>query len=183
MTCATHIIECLKDRGINPHAFTSSEYGEEYVAANGINYQEGEYSSRAEGKPQWWAVDFKKEVSINSYQISSGSSIDWISGWTLFVSYDNKTWILADAPAYQYPGTKIFELNRTMNARFVRINGGCPLAQSNYDKTTIAFWYIKFFGSFNLVKQQRTKDACATKYRRISYINKNILFSILVFSR
>lgn len=148
--CGTHIVECLRNIKIEPFAFASSEYSSEYPASYGIDYKSTQFCTKYENRPQWWAVDLKKIVSINSYQINAESKNNWISGWNLSISLNNRTWILADAPAYQYPGNKIFKLNKTMNARFIRINGGCPLAPSRYpDKTHLAFYYIKFFGSLS----------------------------------
>ena len=167
MACDSHIVECLRNKGIEPFAFASSEYSNNLKASNGIDYARTEFCSKYENKPQWWAVDLKRIVSISSYQFSSELT-NWISGWTLSISFDNKTWIFADAPAYQYPGDTIFKLNKTMNARFIRINGGCPLSPSKYpDKTHLALYYIKFFGSLSPIPSNRLLTCrCQNNYLR-----------------
>ena len=168
MTCKTHIVECLRAIEIEPFAFASSEYSDNNKASLGIDYEETQFCTKYENLPQWWAVDFKRIVSVNSYQIHAEPINNWISGWTLSISFDNKTWIFADAPAYQYPGDTIFKLNKTMNARFIRINGGCPLSPSKYpDKTHLALYYIKFFGSLSPIPSNRLLTCrCQNNYLR-----------------
>ena len=63
MTCSTNIVECLRNKGIEPEASASSEDG--YPASNALIYTTDTFfRSKKEGKPQWWAVNFKREVSM-----------------------------------------------------------------------------------------------------------------------
>ena len=176
MSCATHLVECLINKGISPKAYASSEFGSSYVAQYGISYTTSNYfHTKRENKPQWWLVDFTEPVAIDSYQIGSGSGCNYITKWTASVSTDFNTWIKVDEKDELSPAQgKIYKLNKTSNARYFKIDGSTPRC-TDYDPTSFGFHYIKFFGSFNLVKPQRTKDACATRYRRDTCINRKFL--------
>ena len=168
MSCSTHIVECLREKHIEPFAFSNSER-ETRKAIYALNYtKENNFCSINEEKAQWWIVDFKRIVAINRYQFCSESSTNWLSGWTFSISLNNKTWILVDSPVYQYPGDKVFNLDNTVNARFVKINGGSPMCTvENHDRTVLAFYYIKFFGSLFPIptKNNRTcKRVFSEKY-------------------
>ena len=115
------------------------------------------YCSENQNFAQWWAVDLKKIASINSYQIRSGSySSQWLSCWTLSVSIDNSSWIIADSPPNQEPGDTIFNLSKPFNARYIKLDGSAAL-YTNGNKALLAFYHIKFFGSLSpLIKHANT---------------------------
>ena len=182
MPCSTHLVECLISKGVSPKAYASSEYDSTWQAQNGIMYDKSKYfHSKRENKPQWWYVDFIEHVDIDRYQIESWCFCNFITNWTASVSTDFNTWTKVDEKEEDVaPQGKTYQLNKTHNARYFKIEGSAPGCT---DPTAFGFYYIKFFGSFNLVKSKRTKDARVTKYRRITYINKNILLSILMYSK
>ena len=147
MTCS-HIVECLRDKGIEPVAFASSRYDNSYSESNALIYDEKNYyNTNYENKPQWWAIDFRQRITIKSYFIKASKTTDWISQWTLFASLDNATWHVIDAPDIGYPCDRTFHLYRKENARYLRINGSSPLDTTRTDKKSFAFYYVKFFGS------------------------------------
>ena len=181
MSCSTHLIECLINEGFSPKAYASSEYNSTLNAQQGITYTNVYYHTKRENKAQWWYVDFIEPVAINSYQIATESSgCSYITKWTASVSIDFNEWIPVDQKDESSPPNgRTYLLNQTSNARYFKIDGSTPKC-TNDDPTAFCFYYIKFFGSFDLVKTQRTKNICVTQYRRCSYINKNILFSIFM---
>ena len=183
MSCSTHLIECLITKGVSPKAYASSEI-DSYDAQQGITYTNIYYHTKRENKPQWWYVDFVEPVAISSYQIATESSgCSYITKWTASVSMDFNEWIPIDQKdEANPPNGKTYQLNSTANARYFKIDGSTPKCTGD-DPTAFCFYYIKFFGSFDLVKFRRTRNACATHKRRVSYIYKNTLFSILIFGK
>ena len=176
MSCSTHIVQCLKDKNISADAFASSEYSTR-PAKNGIDYTtSNDFCSLINGKSNWWAVDFHKIVAIDSYQITSPSSYNFISGWTLSVSFDNKSWELVDAPPYQFPGTKTFTLEKIAKGRFAKIIGGAPLCTTGDDRRVLAFYYVKFFGSINPAHTNKCIKTCVFK----KTIDKSVALLIIL---
>ena len=175
MSCSTHLVECLINKGFSPKAYASSEYSSSSVAQVGITYNKNNlYLTKYENKPQWWYVDFIEPVAIDSYQIEAYSYCNYITKWTASVSTDFNTWKKVDEKEEDVPPQgKTYQLNKTHNARYFKIDGSTPKCTN--DPTAFGFCYVKFFGSFNLVKEQRTKDACATKYRKDTCSNRNYL--------
>ena len=155
MACSTHIVECLRNEGIEPFAFASSESGASY-ASNALDYlTESTFYPKSSYKNQYWAVYFKKTVNLQSYQIKAGtssSSLASIYRWTMSTSMDNLTWTFVSSPAQGNPGDKIFTLDKPINARYVRIEGS-----SLYSVDTSQFWFyhIKFFGSLSPMPSNR----------------------------
>ena len=177
MSCSTHLIECLINKGFSPKAYASSSSDN---AQQGITYNTDDYyHTNRENKAQWWYVDFIEPIAINSYQIATRESgCSRITKWTASVSIDFNDWIPVDQKDESSPPNgRTYLLNQTSNARYFKIDGG---TRGCRDDTAFCFYYIKFFCSFDFVKTQRTKNICVTQYRRCSYINKNILFSIFM---
>ena len=166
MKCS-HIVECLRANGTEPTATSKSHFGS-HVAAIGLEYSTQRYfCSRSQNTTQWWIVDFKQVVSITSYQIKAGNiGGRWVSGWTFSVSLDNSSWIVADSPPYQEPGDTIFKLSKTNYARYVKIEGSAALYTGHNDKTDLAFYYIKFFGSLDPFNHQH--DASIYSKRNVN---------------
>ena len=177
MTCASSIVECLREKNIEPLAFAYSPFSSSYLPKNALYYTaSNHYSSVRENKQQWWSVDFTKIISFHSYSIKTeASGCSWITKWTLLVSKNNRTWTPVDSPPLGVPGDKIFPLNKTVNARFVRLDGssiGCGSIQN----AAFAFYYIKFFGSTMPIKE--ANGSCRSKNK----INTNLLRMIIMIS-
>jgi hypothetical protein len=163
--------------GINPTATATGSIntcGPEYtiIYTNHDNFHSGN-----SGK-QWVLIDFKSTVSIHSYQFRSSSNCgsgSWISEWNISVSFDNTSWVIADSPPIQCAGDKIFNLSKTVNARYLRIDGKAPLYRSSY--IGFGFYYIKFYGSIipmtNSICYQIT---CKHKDNRINVNLMRIVF-------
>jgi hypothetical protein len=172
MSCS-NIIDCLRAIGINPTATATGSVNTEYT----IDYTDhSNFHSGKSGK--WVLIDFKSTVSIHSYQFHSSSNCvsgSWISEWNISVSFDNTSWVIADSPPIQCAGDKIFNLNKTVNARYLKIDGRAPLYSSSY--VGFGFYYIKFYGSIipisNSVCYQMT---CKHKDNRINVNLMRIVF-------
>ena len=173
MTCATHIIECLANKGIKAHASASSEFDVRY-ASNALIYDRSNfYQSAPQSKPQWWSINFKQPISINGYEImdemvNSGSSC--IYNWTLSVSLNNKTWTVIHGPVQNAEAVKSYNFAKSYNAIYVRIDGNSKLAN---DPTRFSFYYIKFFASFIHLKN---RFSCKVQRR----IDMNLIRIILL---
>ena len=103
MTCLTHLVECLKNKGIEPEAYASSVYGSSYVPSKALIYDTSTYYNSKGGTndPQWWSLNFKQKISLNRYTIrTSTHGTDSVSlyNFTLSVSFDNKTWKVVHDP-------------------------------------------------------------------------------------
>ena len=181
MKCS-HIVECLREKGIEPTAFASSKYSDSYSESIALIYNENNYyNTNYENKPQWWAVDFKQRVSITSYFIRALKSTDWISQWTLSASLDNVTWHVIDAPDQGYPDDRTFYLSVNKNTRYLRFNGSSPLDTTRVDKKSFAFYYVKFFGSLEPNIFAKLSEKGKVEYL-ISIIFLSISFLLSFFS-
>ena len=146
--CSKSIVECLRDYKIEPSTEANS-YIARFPPQNAINYSNNEnfhadfYSSQ-----RWWMIDFKTQVSIDSYMFGAGSVCDFIKYWQVSVSDDNITWKVADSPPQQFAENKTFELKYPASARYFKVSnikGDCGY--------TMVFYYIKFFGSYLILKK------------------------------
>ena len=151
MACS-HVVECLRNREIEPEAFATSKYDSSYEPSNALIYDKNsEFCSY--GRPgDWWGVFFKVPVSIAGYQIekfsvNSGSCA--LYNWTLSLSIDNKTWILVHGPIQSTSTDYSYNFSQSYNALYARIDGN---SLWSYDKTAIFFHYIMFFGLPTIVK-------------------------------
>ena len=144
MRCSTNIVNCLRKKGIEPYAFSSSG-SSAAKAIDGI--ASSIFSSNAENSPQWWAVDFKKLVRINGYKITtdtsttSGSSI---YNWTLSVSVDKINWRVINYPP-EGSRNKAISLGNSFISRYARIDGN---SLWSHDKTKITIYEIEFYSSY-----------------------------------
>ena len=110
MSCSTHLIECLINKGVSPKAYASSEFDSTWIAQQGITYTNVLYHTKRENKAQWWYVDFIDPVAINSYQIATTSSgCSYITKWTASVSMDFNEWIPVDQKDESSPPNGILE--------------------------------------------------------------------------
>ena len=179
MKCSTHIVECLRHKSIEPEAFASSYHSDPYKPSNAIEYNDSLIFSTPDANcNQWWAINFRRLVTIDSYQIKapeSKTSSSAIYEWNFSVSFDNETWRIVDYPPKGSPGDKIFKLRSSVDAFFVRINGRSQMTGMNYK---IHFNYIKFFGSITTLKELR-KYSCKST-RVLSYSFNQILFLISI---
>ena len=98
MSCSKNIIECLRDKNVQPLAFTNKEDCK-YVASNAIDYSTSEeFASSNDGSESWIAVDFKQNVTIEKYQIKSSASFtDKLYSWTAYASYDDSKYYMIDS--------------------------------------------------------------------------------------
>ena len=178
MTCPTHLIECLRNKGIEPEAYASSFYDSKREPSNALIIDmSNEYSSQdSDSEPQWWSVNFKKKISLKGYTIRSyipGTYSIALYNFTLSVSFDNKTWKVAQGPLQRNKEETTYELPNPVKAKFVRIDGN-SLSSSN--PQTIYFNYIKFYGSINIAR-------CAASCKTKKGMNLDLLKMILILCK
>ena len=165
MTCLTHLVECLKNKGVEPEARASSIYSSEREPSFALIYDTSKaYRSKDSNEPQWWTVDFRQLISIKGYTIGSfNPSTDTVNlyNFTLSVSFDNKTWKVAHGPLQRHEEETSYNLKKPVNAQFIRIDGN-SLYSSH--PQSIFFHYIKFYGSLNPVIE-KCAVSCKTKKR------------------
>ena len=176
MTCSTHIVYCLRQEGIQPVASASSQFSSSISASNALECDNNNaFDSASQKSPQWWKVDFKKRVSISSYEISTNTPASndvSLYNWTLSVSDDDKNWRVIHGPTQSYSTLKSCTLNKPVNALYARIDGN-----SLYSKDNTEIWirYVKFIGTLN---PKNSKNACTCKHKRV--MNFNLMRIILL---
>lgn len=156
-TCSSSIVECLREIGIEPTTFASSEYSNSERASYALEYStSNNFATKRENKPQYWAIDFKRIVTINSYQIKTQNLAEAFRKWKISTSFDNKTWTLATPINNGFPGDIKYQLNKAYSARYARVDAGC-IAD---DQTFFWMYYIKFFGSLEGSKPANAANSC-----------------------
>ena len=145
MECRTHIVECLRNNGINPSTASSTLHGNSPSSDEGINYTTDKYFFTEDIPNQWWSIDFKNYVAISRYSIKTKSSCNYVNNWTISISNDNKNFKKIDSQGTFYPGDTVYYLKRLYVTRFLRVDGNSPLCSTNY----LGFLYITFFGKTN----------------------------------
>ena len=175
MQCSTNIVDCLRKKGTEPYAFASSEESSSSVAANAIDGTTSKsFFSKPENSPQWWAVDFKRLVSINGYKVTTDTTTTTgsaIYNWTLSVSFNKRNWRVINYP----PGgsrNKVISLGNSFIGRYARIDGN---SLWKTDKTKIAIFEIEFYGSHIARMKVNT---CAVSRKKIISIYLIILLIV-----
>ena len=141
--CGTNIVDCLKTKGIEPHASASSERGKSY-ASNALNYTKDNMFHSDVNAELWWKVDFKRAVTIYKYQIETYKYCSHIKKWNITASNDNRNWRVVDIqPEDGFPCGRNYTMNRVSSARYIRVN---KLKDSEC-LSDMAIIYVKFFGS------------------------------------
>ena len=126
MACSKSIIECLRDKNVQPHAFANYQDSTN-IASNAIDYSTSNYfdsQNAALSYEHWWAVDFKQNVAIEKYQIKeSNSNGDKLYSWQAYASNDSVTYDIIDSPSAGYPNGKIYTLSSPKTMRYFKIIG------------------------------------------------------------
>ena len=169
--CGTNIVDCLKSRGINPIATASSNtsVGDPMNAL--VYNKEAMFHSNIESD-LWWKVDFKRIVTIHSYQIETYNYCAHIRTWNVSVSNDNRHWRVVDyQPEDGFPNGRNYTMQRISSSRYLRVNK----IKDSKCIYSFAFLYIKFFGSIQGVLPEKR----CTQNRKIQ-INNSIFYIILL---
>ena len=146
--CGTNIVDCLREKGINPLAHASSlAYDGKCPALNAISYDVQSIFHSNNDNELWWKADFKRVVTVHAYQIGTDSYCNYLRKWRVMISNDNETWKTIDSPPEEskFPMGKIYVLKKMYSCRFFRIN---KLSDSKCG-SSFAMRYVKFFGSIN----------------------------------
>ena len=175
MQCSTNIVDCLRKKGTEPYAFASSESSSSRAAANAIDGTTSEmFISKQENSPQWWAVDFKRLVSINGYKVMTGTdttSGSAIYNWTLSVSVDKRNWRVINYPP-EGSRNNVISLGNSFVGRYAKIDGNSMWIG---DKTKIAIFEIEFYGSHTAKMKANT---CVVSRKKI--INICLIILLIV---
>ena len=177
--CDKNIIDCLRDRGVNPTAI-ESELGYQgsvaSPASNAINYSTTANYESGTSAGQWWMIDFKQIVNIDTYQIFTypGMEIncDWIIKWKVLASLRNSKWRVIDEPAEGHPNGANYTLKQSVNARYLKIENVNPNSCLN----KMVFRYINFYGALNPMQ------LCPSFVRKHEISHNIIMFIALAYS-
>ena len=153
MICSTHIVECLRNEGVEPEVI-DTKYLNSYYPSYGINYEvtdsENYFNSQV-APNNTWTLDFKRFVSMTGYQFKAGTGINWVKNWNIYIKKNNK-WILADQHQDDIaPDDSIFHFERVISTRYLKIEGG----KTEVGKYYLAFYYVKLFGFSSRVDDNR----------------------------
>ena len=145
--CTTHVVECLRNNKIYPKAY--SPIGS---PNKGLEYTLNSRFDPVSNENNYWYVDLKKKIKIESYQIKTYAECNWVSYWNIYLSNDSITWSESVSSYDGYPYDYIFEINSSRPARYFRIDGNAKRC-TGYEKM-LAFFWIKIFGSIIIEKDK-----------------------------
>ena len=167
MTCLTNIVACLRKEGIEPFAFANNE---NEAAANAIDGTTDKiFQSKQENSPQWWAVDFKRLVSINGYKITADAASTFnsaIYNWTLSISIDKRNWRVISYPPKRSINI-VISLNNSFIGRYAKIDGNSKWI---VDETVIAIKEIEFYGSHRARISAKSQEETIKKIANLCMI-------------
>ena len=179
MNCSD-IVTCLRKDGVKPLAFAKTERSAAENANVAIDYSliNSELLFNSLDEPnQWWAIDFKQYVIIESYQIKVDRFCNFIGNWVVKLSNNNITWTNPVSSGTDYPyNNKPIKLNDAYYTRYFKIEGGAKRGCDvpNY----LAFFQIKFSGkilkSFNTCK-------CRKHYNKHLSLAESLIFLVLYY--
>ena len=159
MQCNTDIVSCITKRGSNVEAFSSSVHNTHYPSI-AFNFSTDTYFHSDFDKPnQFWGIDFRQTVSINSYKITTHNSCNYMRNWTILLSHDNVTYFSVDSHSGVHPNGVLYQLGRYYKTRFLKIAGnapGCGTFEPTY-VNILAFNYVEFFDSSPQMMTYKTK--------------------------
>ena len=163
MTCSKSIIECLRDKNIQPIAFANVEKPG-YIAPNAIDYTSNNYFYSGCCDDYYWAVDFKHNITLEKYQIKDPESdANYIYSWNAYASYDNVTYDIIDTVSRERPQGKNYSIDVPKTLRYFKIFG-----RNVNDARSFSFEYIKFYGATIIKKTKLCQCTCNSK-RIINY--------------
>ena len=164
-----NIIDCLKVKGVKPNAYAS--YNEsDHPAESALVYDRKQFFYATKDY-QWWEVDFKQDVMISSYLISSQCKDDWIYNWKAEISSNRKNYSFVDQHSDTCGST--FVLPTLVAGRYFRIT--CTGKSVHRSNPHMAFLYVKFFGPLYFMFH---KASC----KQSRMINKSVLLLISILS-
>ena len=165
-----NIVDCLKLKGTNPIAFSSTKRYDHENAYAALDYS-GTSIFNSQDKPgQWWAIDFGQQVAVRSYLISVVRDCNWLGKWSIKLSNDNVTWSDPVSSGDDFPFFARIKMKRTYKTRYLKLEGSSKesCGATNY----LAMRYIKFFGD---------ELSHAYNYRK-RYIIKLLLISLTMIT-
>jgi hypothetical protein len=166
--CSGDVLICVRQNGFSPVASSSSSWDSNHVAEKAL-VDDSSHFCAVYGQNQWWKIDFKTNVVVSSYQIRSGSGGGWIYNWKVEVSTDNSNWVLIHTQTNKgcsnFPS---FPTGYSQPFRYFRITGTGPAAGggSTYN---IAFYYIKFIGSYGVYPTKTPTQAPTPTFVKLVY--------------
>ena len=169
--CPSHIVDCLKKRGVELIASASSyQNGHEPEKALAPT----EYFFSGNSPDQWWKVDLKHNVSAHSYYIKRRDECSWVSKWNISVSFDDINWHFISSVDDGYRENKVYYFEQGLvNFRYLRIYGSTPECNDTY---FYAFTEISIYGYLNAYHPK----LAFCSFSPSSKPNLNILFIFIV---
>ena len=150
MLCKTHLVDCLRRKGVKPVA-SSKCCGTNAYTQNGIDYTDNNrFVSSYDVGDQWWMIDFKRDVYVSSYIIKIASVVcNFVNIWDITLSKDGSQWTNPVSSNKGYPSEDPYFIHYMQYVRYFRINGNSTNGCTN-NQNALAFLYIKVFGSYRM---------------------------------
>ena len=89
MTCSTHIVECLRNKKINP-VVIDTDYVDGHKPEYGITYNKDNFFHSKLDPDDTWILDFTRTVYITGYQIYAEESANWIKNWDFYIKKNDE---------------------------------------------------------------------------------------------
>ena len=149
MRCTTHLVSCLRKKGIEPKTNSSGVF-DNRKPENALEYNTSKhFHSAFSTSNQWWSVDLMREVKIIGYKIMTGNGCNYVSNWSIHLSLDDANYFKVDAQSGVFPTTTKYSLDRIYRARYLKIFGNSPTCKERASYVNIlAFDYIEIYGDF-----------------------------------
>ena len=176
--CRTHIVDCLRRRGIQPVASGTVLYDNFnfYNPMHALDYENNNYyHSNNNPNHGGWIVDLKTKVTVFSYQIKLEQRCNYMSNWSIQFSDKNESssFKTIHSQGDKFPGNETYKLPFMCTSRYFRVIGTSPLCKIN----AIAFIYIKFFGCIGKFRTQNIRNFRQHSIFLISVINALTLYA------
>ena len=165
MRGSTHIVECLRNKGVNPKVI-DTKYFDNNLPEYGIVYDKQNLFHSKPAPEDTWTLDFKKKVFIKGYQIIADQKINSVRNWNFYSKNENGNFDLIESHQNNIaPGDGIHFLEKPINTQYVKLKGGPTWSGGN----CLAFYYVKFFGN-----TRREEITCRSPTK-----SKNFIFNIV----
>jgi hypothetical protein len=167
--CSGDVLICVRQNGFSPTVSSSPPHSSDHKPENALVDDDSTHYCGSFKPNEWWKIDFKTNVVVSSYQIRTDDGRGWIYNWKVEVSTDNSNWALVHTQTNKdcksFPS---FPTGYSQPFRYFRITGTGPAAGggSTYN---IAFYYIKFIGSYGVYPTKTPTQAPTPTFVKLVY--------------
>ena len=161
----------MRSQQLSPEVYASHEGRSRPVSSTLVFDTSNHFDTSTNRTPEWWKIDFKKNVYITNYLIKSypaAANNGWLYNLSIFASTNNRYYKKVHGPIQDANAEKAYKLNHPVIARYIRLDGNSLFSN---DPTCMAFYYVKFFGSLNAVIE-------SYDYRKRA--NKNLIVNLIL---